>query len=301
MIVSVSRRSDIPRFAFDWFLEKLDAGFVEVPNPFNFHQKRRVSLLPSIHEPVQDKNPVENQEDRAELFAFWTRDPASILEHADELGERGYRFYVMITLNAYPEILEPNCPSSGTVIQTMRMLADKIGADRVIWRYDPVFLSDKTDYEFHQKNFAALAASLNGVTRRVIVSVYDEYAASERRLLKLEQSGVLKPFAHYESNDGSRGKKRLTLQIRQLLAGLSSAARAGGMDIQSCAEEDLSDLGIRSGACIDGEYILKIFHLKVPEKDSGQKRPYCLCAQSVDIGTYGRCAAGCVYCYGLRS
>ena len=276
MVISVSRRCDIPRFAFDWFMEKLNTGFVDVKNPFNPHQIRRISLLPP--EPGLGG-------DCAELLAFWTRDPASILAHAEDLEQRGYGFFVMTTLNSYPEILEPNAPSASAVIQTMEKLAQKTSPDRVIWRYDPVFLSDKTGIGFHRDNFANLAARLKGAVNRVIVSVYDEYARAEKRLAALEHSGSLKRLAHYGS------------ELRSLLADLARIAHSEGMEIQSCAEEDLSDCGIRPGACIDGEYISKTFALKNLGKDSGQKRPYCLCAQSVDIGSYGRCPAGCVYCY----
>jgi len=274
MIISASRRCDIPRFAFDWFLQKLDEGFVDVKNPFNPRQIRRVSLLP----------------ESAGLFAFWTRDPASLLVHAENLEQRGYRFYVMTTLTAYPRVLEPNVPAAETVTQTMRDLAEKITADRVIWRYDPVFLSDLTDFDFHRRTFAHLAARLNGAVKRVIVSMYDEYSAAEKRLAVLERSRLLKRMPHPAFDPA----------VRQLFAEFARIARAEGMEIQSCAEEDLSDLGIPSGACIDGEYIARVFGLEAPGKDRNQGRPFCRCVQSVDIGAYGQCPARCVYCYGLR-
>ena len=301
MIVSVSRRCDIPRFSFDWFLERLNEGFAEVKNPFNPRQTRRVSLLP----PAPGRLPDES----AEVFAFWTRDPAFILKHADELETRGYGFYVMITLTSYPAILEPNVPPPEAVIQTMRSLAQKITPDRVIWRYDPVFLSDVTDFEFHRENFSGLAARLKGAVNRVIVSIYDEYLTAEKRLAALEQGGFLKRMPLYES--GPAGTKSLLPAVRGLLAELACIAGASGMEIQSCAEEGLSDspqsgsCGIRQGACIDGEYIARHFGQKAPSlanigKDQGQKRPNCLCAKSVDIGSYGPCPASCVYCYALH-
>ena len=285
MIISVSRRCDIPRFSFDWFLERLDAGYVEVKNPFNPRQTRRVSLLPPA--------PGRPAAECAEVFTFWTRDPASILEHAGELEERGYGFYVMTTLTSYPAILEPKLPPEEAVIETMRNLARKITAERVIWRYDPVFLSNLTDPKFHRGNFARLAGQLKAAVKRVIVSVYDEYPRAERRLAALEQNpGGLKRLAHYSTVEN--GSKVLSPVLRELLAELAEIARAEGMDIQSCAE----DCGLKPGACIDAEYISKTFGIKPAGKDPGQKRPGCLCAQSVDIGSYGSCPAGCVYCYG---
>ena len=277
MIISVSRRCDIPRFFFDWFLDRLDAGFVEVKNPFNLNQTRHVSLAPA--------------DDGDMIFAFWTRDPASILLHSEELESRGLRFYVMCTLTAYPAILEPNMPSPSEVIQMVSALAKKITPDRVIWRYDPVFLSNLTDLEFHRGNFSSLAGRLKGSVRRVIVSVYDEYPRAEKRLDLLESTNSLKRMAHYDIS--ASGKKTLTPMVRSLLADLAEIAGREGMEIQSCAE----DCGILPGACIDGEYISKTFGITAPGKDRAQKRPGCLCCQSVDIGTYGKCKAGCVYCY----
>jgi hypothetical protein len=291
MVISASRRCDIPRFAFGWFMERLDAGFVEVENPFNPRQIKQVSLLP----PSAESPPAES----AELFAFWTRDPFAILECAEELERRGYGFYVMTTLNSYPAVLEPNLPSAGEVIKTMRELERKISKGRLIWRYDPVFLSSITDFEYHRRNFAGLAAALNGIVSKVIVSVYDEYVKTEKRLLALERNNSLKRLPHYSQETGV--EKRLHPELRGLLAEFAGIAGKEGMEIQSCAEEDLSGCGIKAGACVDGDYIEKMFALKNPGKDRGQKRSGCLCAQSVDIGSYGSCPAGCVYCYGLRS
>ena len=291
MIISVSRRCDIPRFSFDWFLEKLDAGYVDVRNPFNPRQTRRVSLLP----PAAGRP----AEECAELFAFWTRDPASILANTDDLEGRGYSFFVMTTFTSYPAVLEPNAPQPGELLKTMENLSLKITPARLIWRYDPVFLSDMTDVDFHRRNFARLAAALKGVVKKVIVSVYDEYPRAEKRLAELEQRGSLKRLAHYSS--GVSGKKTLVPMIRRLLADMAEIAGREGLEIQSCAEENSSDpisgdCGIPSGACIDGEYILKNFGLTT-QKDRGQTRPGCLCCRSVDIGSYGPCPAGCVYCY----
>jgi hypothetical protein len=287
MVISVSRRCDIPRFSFDWFLKRLDVGYADVANPFNPDQLRHVSLLP----PAPERTPAES----AELFAFWTRDPAAILKYAEELKRRGVCFYVMTTINSYPAILEPNLPPAFEVINTIKALAVKISNERLIWRYDPVLLTSITDFDFHRRNFAELASRLNGAVAKVIVSVYDEYARAEKRLSSLEQSGALKRLPHYTPED-----KAMLPAVRELLSALALTAKKEGMQMQGCAEEDLSDFGIKPGACIDGEYIEKHFGLKIKGKDRNQKRPGCLCAQSVDIGSYGNCPAACVYCYGLR-
>ncbi|MDR1318086.1 MAG: DUF1848 domain-containing protein [Treponema sp.] len=282
MILSVSRRCDIPRFRFDWFLECLDRGFVDVKNPFNAAQVRRVPLLPAgISSP-------------ADVFAFWTRDPGPILSYADELERRGFLFYVMVTVTGYPAVLEPKVPPAGAICGAMRELAGKIGARRVIWRYDPVFLSSVTGEGFHRANFAALARTLKGSVRRVIISLYDEYAGARRRIEALEKTGGLRVLPV----TGAEG--RLLPQVRELLGDMARIAGESGMEIQSCAEaEDLSALGIAPGACIDGELIGELWGIEAEGRDKNQ-RPHCRCAPSVDIGSYGTCAAGCVYCYARR-
>jgi hypothetical protein len=270
MIVSVSRRCDIPRFQFNWFLERLDAGFVEVANPFNANQIKSVSLLPGAN--------------GVDAFVFWTRDPRHILAHADDLTDRGFPFYVMVTVTGYPVELEPAMVRTQEVLTAMKELARKIGPDRVIWRYDPVLLTDITDEDFHRKNFSSLADNLAGSVRRVIISLYDEYRGAKQRLAGLERTGVLRLL---DTSGGFAG----------LLTGFAEGAKDAGMEIQSCAEEgDFSSYGIKPGACIDAELINKLWGLELKGKDKNQ-RSHCLCCKSVDIGCYGLCAARCVYCY----
>jgi DNA repair photolyase len=279
MIISASRRCDIPRFHFDWFLQRLEAGYVDVVNPFNAAQTRRVSLIP----------------EDVEAFVFWTRDPRSLL--AAEL-ER-YPFYTMITLTGYPKIFEPNMPPPDEIIQAMKALSEKLGRKRVIWRYDPILFSSLTDAAFHRWNFTELAARLSGVTERVIISVYDEYAGARRRLSALTQDGLVEIFPH-SNQDG-----RIMPELKELAAELALIAAKAGMEMRSCAEaEDLSDLGIEHGACIDGDLIRELLGdrdslSQIKSKDKNQ-RQNCLCVSSVDIGSYGSCQAGCVYCYARK-
>jgi len=279
MIISASRRCDIPRFRFDWFLQQLEAGYVDVTNPFNAAQVRRVSLKP----------------EDVDFLVFWTRDPRSLL--TAQLDE--YPFYTMITLTGYPEILEPNVPPAAEIIQAMKAMSEKLGRKRVIWRYDPVFFSSLTDTAFHYRNFAELAVGLSGSVERVIISVYDEYAGAKRRLSALEKDGLIEVFPH-SAPDG-----RLPPELKDLVARLARIAAEAGMEMRSCAEaEDFSCLGVKPGACIDGELILELFGGKdapsqIKSKDKNQRRN-CRCVSSVDIGSYGSCGAGCVYCYAQR-
>jgi hypothetical protein len=268
MIVSVSRRCDIPRFQFDWFMGRLNDGFAEAVNPFNAHQKKRVSLRP----------------EDVDLFVFWTRDPRKILENAEELICRGFSFYVMVTVIGYPPSLEPSMVQTSKVLAAMRELADKIGAERVIWRYDPVILTSITDKTFHCANFDALAQKLSGCVQRVIISLYDEYRGAKQRLAGLEGLGELTML-----DTGT--------DLADMLTAMAKSAKDAGMEIQSCAEkEDFSPFGIKPGACIDAALVERICGREVGGKDKNQ-RPNCLCCKSVDIGAYGICGAHCVYCY----
>jgi len=279
MIISVSRRCDIPRFQFDWFMERVNAGFVETANPYNPRQIKRVSLAP-MREGM-------SREEGVDLFVFWTRDPRHILANADELTNCGFPFYVMVTVTGYPDALEPDLPPAPEVLMSMKELARKIGPDRVMWRYDPVILTSITDMDFHRANFNSLAQNLAGSVRRVIVSVYDEYREAKLRLYGLERAGKLRML---EPTDGLSG----------LLTDLAKSAEAAGLKIQSCAEkEDFSSLGIKPGACIDAALINQLWGLELGGKDRYQ-RPNCLCCKSVDIGAYGTCDARCVYCYAWR-
>jgi hypothetical protein len=282
MIVSVSRRCDIPRFQFDWFMERVGEGFVDVANPYNARQIKRVSLLP-----LNQGEAGQSAEEGVEAFVFWTRDPRPILANVDEMTGRGFCFYVMVTVTGYPDALEPNPAPAAEVIAAMQELARKIGQDRVIWRYDPVLLSSVTGDDFHRRNFRETARSLAGSVRRVIISIYDEYRETRMRLFELERTGKLRmPDA------GS--------DLSGMLADMAKSAADAGMEIQSCAEkEDYSLFGISPGACVDAALIRKLFCLELSGKDRNQ-RPCCLCCKSVDIGAYGTCEARCVYCYAWR-
>jgi hypothetical protein len=288
MVISVSRRCDIPRFRFDWFMERLNAGFVDVANPFNAAQIRRVSLRP-----VPDSG-------GADTLVFWTRDPRAILANVEVLEHLRLPFYVMVTVTGYPAVLEPDVPPAEIICDAMGKLAQKIGPQRVIWRYDPVFLSSITGGEFHRRNFSELARNLAGAVRRVIVSLYDEYGGAKRRIEVLEKAGVLQMGRSALPGPDAGLPFSADSNTDRLLADLAQTAGGAGMEIQSCAEaKNFEAFGIKAGACIDGELIRELWGIESGGRDKHQ-RPHCLCAQSADIGRYGDCPAGCVYCYAQR-
>lgn len=276
MIISASRRTDIPAFYTEWLINRIRAGYCLVPNPFNPRQVSRISLLP------QDVSAI----------VFWTRSAEKLMIYLDELDGRGYRYYFQHTLLDYPRPIEPLRSPLGRRLEAFHGLAERIGPERVIWRYDPIVISEVTLPEFHLKTFNKLARNLRGYTQRCVVSVLDIYRKAKRNLERMEVEGAkLLP-----SQDGAAP------WFGKLMEGLTEIGQHNEMEVTSCAEEiDLQPYGIRPGKCIDDEYIQRIFGIEVGHaKDPGQRKA-CGCVASVDIGMYDTCLYGCRYCYATRS
>jgi hypothetical protein len=276
MIISASRRTDIPAFYAPWFINRIRAGTCTVPNPFNLQQVTRLSLLP------QD----------LDVIVFWTRNPKPLFPYLDELDRRGYRYYFQYTLLGYPQQIEPHSPARAAAIATFRKLAERIGPQRVIWRYDPLVFSKLTGAQYHTENYARLAAALKDATHRSVVSVMDIYAKTRKRIAQLNQDGL--EIGEYQGAPSQRFDDLMDAFVR--------AAHQNGMSIQSCAEDlDLSVYGIQPGKCIDDRYIAATFGLQVDHrKDPGQRKA-CGCVVSKDIGMYDSCLFSCPYCYATGS
>ena len=276
MIISASRRTDIPAFYADWLMGRIRAGFCRVANPVNPRIVSEVSLRAAD----------------VDAIAFWSKNPAPLLPHLPELADRGLRFFFLFTVNDYPPALEPFVPPIERRLAVFGELAQRVGAERVIWRYDPIILSDRMDAARHAASFARIAAALDGATRRVVVSAIDYYRKTERRLAAVERS-TGETFCRTPESDS---------RLAPLLAQMRTAAAAHGMEIRSCAESDaFAQAGIAPGACIDAGYLRETFGLALsPRKDPGQ-RPLCRCAASRDIGAPDTCLHGCAYCYSTRS
>lgn len=276
MIISASRRTDIPAFYAEWFLNRVRAGYCTVLNPFNRNQISRVSLDP----------------DNVDMIVFWTRNPRPLFPHLEELEERGLDFYFQYTLIGNPRCLDPKSPSLNAAVKTFQELADRIGPERVIWRYDPMVFSSAIPVERHRTQFARLADTLAGRTRRVVVSIMDDYAKTHKRMAELAEQGVTR----YSPQDLPAGK------FESLMRFLADTAAAHAMEITSCAEViDLTSFGIRPGKCVDDDYIRRVFGKEVVHKKDPSQREECGCVASRDIGVYDTCLYGCRYCYATRS
>lgn len=263
MIISASRRTDLPAYYSKWFFRRLQEGYVLVRNPVNPRQVSRVSLSPEV----------------VDGFVFWTKNPAPMIPWLDKLPDCPY--YFQVTLTPYDEQIERYLPSKRKVIlPAVRQLARQIGPERVVWRYDPVFLTERYSVDFHKKAFAQIARLLRGNTVRCVISFLDWYPPMEKRLRPLAP----RPLGGDE--------------MRELAASFGQAAAENGMRVFTCAETaDLSGFGVEHGCCIDRDLLERIGGRPLcAEKDRSQ-RAACGCVQSVDIGAYDTCPGGCLYCY----
>ncbi|MBU3950002.1 MAG: DUF1848 domain-containing protein [Proteobacteria bacterium] len=272
MIISASRRTDIPAFYSKWFINRIRSGFCTVPNPFNSAQISNISLAP----------------ENVDLIVFWTRNPGPIIPYLKELNQRGYRYYFLYTLMNNPKLLDPKSPSAKHSLNIFKKLSDIIGPEKIIWRYDPIILSNITDINYHKQTYENIAKSLCGYTFRCIISFVEIYRKIKGRLMKLSEKGFM--LNQYNDN------------ISDLSSYLAQISAKNNMEIQSCAlKKELGKFGILPGKCIDDAYIKKVFGLKFDLKKDPFQRKECGCVASKDIGMYNSCLYECQYCYATGS
>ena len=267
MIISASRRTDIPTYYSEWFFNRLREGYVLVRNPMNARQISRISLSPEAVDGI----------------VFWTKNPVPMLSRLGELEP--YPYYFQFTLTAYGRDVEPNLPGkNGVLIPAFQELSRMAGRERVVWRYDPIFLSDRYTVEYHCRYFRVLAAKLGEYTEKCTVSFLDFYRSTARNMRSLHI------------------REMTAAQQREMMERFSEIAGEYGLYIDTCSEAiSLEDLGISHASCVDRERLERIggYRLKVG-RDRNQ-REECGCAASVDIGAYDTCGNGCLYCYATDS
>jgi len=262
MIISVSRRTDIPAFYSEWFFNRLKDGYVYVRNPINKNQISKISLLP----------------EHVDCFVFWTKNPKQFIDKISNLSS--YKFYFQFTVNSYGKDLEPNVPRKDEVIDTFIKLSNLIGKEKVIWRYDPILLSDKYTIDYHIKYFESIAKKLSPFTEKCVISFIDLYKKCERNLKGTS--------VHDISED----------DIYLLSKHLKRIANSYNLTIETCAENvELSSLDIGHNRCIDNVLIERILNKRIVAAKDKNQRDVCGCISSVDIGAYNTCKNGCLYCY----
>ncbi len=274
-IISVSRRTDISAFYSEWFMNRVRAGYCTVVNPFNANQVSYVSLKP---------NDVIG-------FVFWTRNPQPILKHLSELAKNKYEHYFQYTIIGYPKEIDPKCPSVDSAIKTFKELSKLIGKEKVIWRYDPILLSNKTSYEWHIKQVTLLMKALSGYTNRLVISFIDSYRKTKIRMDKETTDS----FKLLPDTFNVQAYNKITEFI-------GKEAKKYDLEVQSCAEGiDLDKYGIIHGKCIDDELFSKIGKVPFVLKKDPSQRKACGCVISKDIGANNTCLFGCKYCYATSS
>ena len=298
-IISVSRRTDIPAFFSSWFKKRLTDGFVVVRNPYNSKQMKIVSL-------------------KAEdifCFVFWTKNPMPLLDFYSSLLK--YPHYFLITITGYGKDIEPNVPEKDFLLSAIKKIYNYgLSSHAIVWRYDPIIIADQFSFKWHYNNFESLASVLSDYIDTCIISFVDAYNP---------KMSVWDPLSNFSVNE-----------IYNFAADLAAIAKKYNITLQTCSEVlNLDEIAIKHGACIDIARIVQVRHLqgflnkneimndsmyqeslfhkesmyqvhnefynnsflqKKFQKDKNQRKA-CMCARSIDIGTYHTCGHGCKYCY----
>jgi len=294
IIISASRSTDIPAFYSEWFFNRLNRGYLTWINPFN-RQEQHVSF----------KN--------CRLIVFWTKNPEPIIPYLEILDRKGINYYFHYTLNDYEiDGLEPNVPELSKRISTFKKLSQLLGKEKVIWRFDPLILTNQIKVHTLLDKIKKVGEEIHRYTNKLVISFADinEY--------KKVQNNLQKGEVNYE--EFSKEK------MIELAKGLQKINEIFKLKIGTCAEDiDLFNYGIDKNRCIDDELIVELFkedrklmnfigytpntqlglfdesYKYNPKlKDKGQRK-ICGCIISKDIGMYNTCNHLCTYCYANHS
>ncbi len=278
LIISASRATDIPAFYADWFFHRLDKGYVRWQNPFS-GQDNYVSF------------------GNTRFIVFWSKNPAPLLPYLSTLKERGIGCYIQCTLNDYEaEGLEPNVPPLMQRVETIRRLVDALDSGAVVWRFDPLILTDRINIDTLLEKIARIADALVGYTKNLVFSFAD-----------IES---YKKVSHNLSKSGINYREWDEDSMHEFASRLSTMNHDNwNFRLATCAERiDLSEYGIKHNRCIDPKLISRLTpddailqnFLYNAKTDTGQRKA-CGCILSKDIGAYNTCPHGCLYCYANTS
>ena len=220
MILNVSSRTDIIAFYEKWLIKRVEAGFVDVRNPFNPKLVNRINFSD------------------VDLILFCTKNPIPIL---NDLNKIKIPYLFQITITPYKRDIEPNVPSKKVVIEAVKKISQAIGKENVSVRYDPIFLSEKYNITYHIKAFKKLCMLLNGYVETIIVSFLDEY----KNVLK--NKNVLQYRKFTEEDYKIIGKN------------FSKIAKLNNMKVQTCFEDrNLTEYGFTKGECLSHELAYRL-------------------------------------------
>ena len=265
MIISASRRTDIPAFYSDWFFNRIKERYVLVPNPYNSKMISRISLDPAV----------------VDCIVFWSKNPAPMLEKLDKLKE--YNYYFQFTLNPYGPDIENHLPAISKRIDTFKRLSDRIGKEKVIWRYDPVLTNETYTPGFHKEKFAEIAYDLKEHTEKCMLGFIDHYQHIRTAVGQFNIQPLLKA------------------DIEEMAVSFKKTVDTCSIQLDTCTVKvDLTHLGIPGGLCIDNQLVERIAGYPISVRKDKNQRDICRCAESIDIGTYESCLNGCIYCYAIK-
>lgn len=268
MILSASRRTDIPGYYSQWFVSRLKEGYVLSRNPMNHAQVSKIILTPKD----------------IDCIVFWTKDPAPMLEQLPVIDALGFSYYFQFTITPYGRDIERNVRDKKDIVKTFKELSNTLGKERMLWRYDPILLNEEFTIPYHLINFSKLCRELSRYTDICTISFVDLY----KKLNKTVKDTMVKAITEEE--------------MHQLAKLLSEIAGDYGIEMRACCEQlDLSIEGIKPASCIDKEIVERICGHAITVKKDKNQRLGCGCIQSVDIGVYNTCINGCVYCYANHS
>jgi len=307
LIISASRSTDVPAFHSAWLINRLKRGYVCWTNPFNRTNPQYISFQ------------------EARLFVFWSKNPEPMMQHLSYLDQLGLNYYFQFTLNNYEkEGFEPNVPPLANRIETFIRLSELIGKEKVIWRFDPLLLTEQLTVKKLLKRIWEIGNQLVRFTDKLVFSFADilSYQKVRSNLIRetscyTESTIHLAEFTFDQKIEFAEGVHK----ILQEWLKINSDFR-----IATCAEDiDLEKYQISHNKCIDDELIEKLFpdDLKLMNllgvrpkeqllfgeevlgkkpnlKDKGQRKA-CGCMISKDIGSYNTCNHLCVYCYANTS
>lgn len=259
MILNVSGRTDIVAFYTNWFIKRYREGFVDVRNPFNPKMVSRIFFKD------------------VDLIVFCTKNPLPIIPFLSEIK---IPIIFHVTLTSYKKDIEPNVIDKKKVMEGIKEISKIIGKENIYVRYDPIFLSDKYNLEYHKRAFDKMCNLLNGFVNHIIVSFIDDYknVRNNKSILKLRD---------FTSNDYEFIGKNF----------YESACR-NGMTVQTCAEEiRLLEYGFIKEDCVSRELAKRMTDKEKFKTWKARHNECCNCVEMVDIGVYNTCFHGCKYCY----
>jgi hypothetical protein len=279
IVISASRRTDIPAFYMDWFMEQIKKGRFEVTNPYNRHK----FIVPATPEQIH-------------TIVFWSKNFAPFIKggFGETLLKKGYNLFFNFTINSNIPLLEPRVPSLRQRLVQLRDLSRNFDSKTINWRFDPICF-----YTYEEKivkdtlhDFARIAewASQCGVSR-CITSFMDHYAKIKKRIKSIPGFSFIDPILSE--------KIEILLEMEKKLSEKK-------IDLYTCCEKEVlnalpSGSNIRKSSCIPNDLFVKMFGGNLSfKRDTGQRSSKgCGCMISVDIGSYHMhpCYHNCLFCY----